>query len=126
MPSFTLSQEQYEALIFLARRGAEGNAQQLTQLDLFLRDIEKSNGVTRYFLWVQWQELSAPLPPGTNFPEKWPKELRKAIELIGRPIARADVDQVLDRYASEPMTVLVTKDPAALVGWTPIDDFFTT
>lgn len=126
MPSFTLSQEQYEALIFLARKGVEGSPLDQTRLDQFLRDIEKTNGITRSFLWVQWQELSAPLPPGTNFPEKWPPELRKAIELVGRPVARADVDDVLKRYASEPMSVLVTRDPAALVGWTPIDDFFTT
>lgn len=122
--SFTLDQEQYEALISLARKGVGGDPLELTRLDRFLRSIEKANGITRSFLWVQWQELSAPLPPGTKFPEVWPPELRKAIELISRPIAKADVLQVLEKYASEPMTVLVTKDPAALVGWTPINTFF--
>jgi len=122
--SFTLDQEQYEALISLARKGVGVDPLELTRLDRFLRSIEKANGITRSFLWVQWQELSAPLPPGTKFPEVWPPELRKAIELISRPIAKTDVLQVLEKYASEPMSVLVTKDPAALVGWTPIDLFF--
>lgn len=124
--AFNLSTEQYEALITLAKRGVVGQPQEQTRLDLFLQDIEKSNGVTRHFLWVQWQEPSAPLPPGTNFPEVWPPELRKTIELLSRPIAQADVDAVLKKFASEPQTVLVTKDPAGLVGWTPVNDFFIT
>jgi len=123
---FTLSQEQYEALIALARVGSSSDVNKQVALDLFLKDIEKKNGITRYFLWVQWQETSAPLPPGAKFPDKWPPQLRKAIELISRPIARVDVDQVLEKYASEPLTVLVTKDPAGLMGWTPIDAFFIT
>ncbi len=121
-----LDQEQYEALIFFARRGAGSDATTLTRLEQFLRAIEKQNDIARSFLWVQWQELSAPLPPGTSFPTKWPPELRKAIELIGRPIARADVDAVIAQYASEPTSVLVTKDPAALVGWTKLEDYFRT
>lgn len=126
MADFTLSQEQYEALVFLARKGAEGDAHKLTELDRFLQDIERTNGITRNFLMIQWQELSAPLPPGTKFPEKWPKELRKVIELISRPIAKVDVDAVLEKYATEPTNVLVTKDPAGLVGWTPVDQYFIT
>jgi hypothetical protein len=126
MADFTLKQEQYEALIFLARLGAGEDPQKLTQLDAFLKDIERSNGIVRSFLWVQWQELSAPLPQGTRFPDRWPPELRKAIELVSRPIAKADVEEVLDKFASEPTNVLVTRDPAALIGWTPIDDFFIT
>ena len=124
--TFTLSQEQYEALIFLARKGAGTDTAKQVELDIFLKDIEKTNGITRHFLWVQWQEAGASLPAGTNFPEKWPPNLRKAIEIISRPIAKADVEQVLEKYASQPMVVLVTKDPAATTGWTPIDDFFIT
>jgi hypothetical protein len=123
---FTLTQEQYEALIYLARKGAGTDSAKQVELDIFLKDIEKTNDITRSFLWVQWQEASAPLPAGASFPEKWPPELRKAIELISRPIARADVDQVLEKYASQPTVVMVTKDPAGIAGWTPIDDFFIT
>ena len=60
-------------------------------LDSFLRSIEKANGITRYSLWVQWQDPTAPLPPGTNFPETWPPSLRYHIEFISRPVAQTDV-----------------------------------
>jgi hypothetical protein len=126
MAVFTLNQEEYEALIALAREGVQTDPQRITRLEQFLRGIEKTNGITRSFLMVQWQELSAPLPPGTKFPEVWPPQLRKSIELISRPIAKADVDAVIEKYASEPTSILVTKDPAGLVGWTPIDQFFIT
>lgn len=126
MSTFVLSVEQYEALISMARVSTVGDAQRTVQLELFLKDIEASNGIERSFLLVQWQERSATLPQGTKFPTIWPPQLRKAIELISRPIAKVDVEAVLNRYASEPMSVLVTRDPAGLVGWTPIDSFFIT
>ncbi len=128
---FTLTQEQYEALIALSREGtklADGtyDPEKSRQLDSFLKLIEKANGVTRSIVWVQWQETDAPLPPGTNFPEKWPPELRKKIELVTRPVARADVDALLSAHAKSPMAVLVTKDPAGILGYTPVDQFFIT
>ena len=122
---FTLTQEQYEALIYMAREGAT-TPQKKTELDQFLRLIEKANNITRYFLMIQWQELSAPLPQGTNFPEVWPPKLRKTIELVTRPIAKVDVEEMLKKSASEPTAVLVTRDPAGIVGWTELDDFFVT
>lgn len=124
MPTtFSLTQEEYEALIALARKGAT-EADDARRLDSFLRGIEKKNGYTRYVLWVQWQEADQPLPPTVRFPETWPPEMRFYLELVTRPIARIDVDQVLQARARQPVNVLVTPDPAALVGWTPVDDYF--
>lgn len=119
---FTLSQEQYEALVALARIGA-ATPQQKRDLEAFLEPIEKAAGITRYKLWVQWQEADAP-PPKGEFPETWPPELRYYFELLSRPIARTDVDRVLVLRARNPVNVLVTPDPAALVGWTKLEDFF--
>lgn len=129
--TFSLTQQQYEALIALAREGtkdADGNVVQdkALRLDAFLKSIEKDNGITRHALWVRWQETDSPLPPTTNFPEVWPPLLTHYIELISRPIARADVDAVVAAKARRPLTVMVTKDPAALVGWTTLDDYFLT
>jgi hypothetical protein len=126
---FTLTREEYEALIGYAREGAkdvDGNVvhDKAVALSNFLVSIEKKNGITRDQLWVQWQELDAPLPVGTRFPEKWPPELRVFIEQVTRPISRADVDEVLEANARNPTSVLVTKDPGALYGWTEIDQFF--
>lgn len=124
-----LEQSEYESLIELARKGtlnADGTVNQelALGLDAWLRYIETKNGVERHFVWVQWQELDAPLPPGTNFPTKWPPELRATIALVGRAIAKADVEALLKTKAKNPTSVLVTRDPAAQVGWTEMDVFF--
>jgi hypothetical protein len=122
--TFTLTQEQYEALIAFARRGiTPGSADSLT-LDAFLKNIEQASGITRYALWIQWQEIHQPLPPTTAFPDVWPPELRYYLEFLSRPISKNDVLAVLKLQAKQPTNVLVTKDPAAKVGWTPIDSFF--
>jgi len=129
--TFTLTQQEYEALIALAKDGtkdADGNvlSEKALKLDEFLKSIEKNNGVTRDALWVQWQEMDQPLPPTARFPEKWPPEMRYYIELVTRRVARVDVEEVLSARASKPHNVLVTRDPGARVGWTPLDDFFVS
>lgn len=123
MAAMTLTLEQYEALAYFARAGLEPD--KLREVNAFLTDIEKSNGVTRSFLWVQWQETDYALPPTARFPDKWPPELRFSIERTDRPLARADIDKVLASKAKKPVTILVTTDPGAELGWTPINDYFS-
>jgi len=123
MSTFTLTQEQYEALIAYAQAGAAGDS--IAVLDAFLRDIEKANNVVRSLVWIQWQEQDQPLPPTTNFPAVWPPQLRYRLELLSRPVNKADVEEVLRLRARKPVTVLLTKDPAATIGWTKLEDFFT-
>lgn len=123
MSTFTLTQEQYEALIAFAKTGAT-TAEQARTLEVFLKTIEKANGITRSLLWIQWQEANQPLPPTTNFPTTWPPEMRYRLELVTRPITKADVLQVLQQKARKPVGVFVTKDPGAELGWTRLEDFF--
>jgi len=52
--------------------------------------------------------------------------MRFFIQLISRPIARADVEAVLKQKARKPVTILVTKDPGGVVGWATLDQFFIT
>lgn len=125
MATFNLTQEQYEALVALAQLGA-ATPDKLRALNTFLKSIESLNGITRSSLWIQWQEMDQPLPPTTNFPAVWPPEMRFYLELITRPIAKADVNAVVQRQARKPTNVLVTPDPGGLVGWTPVDAFFVT
>lgn len=75
---------------------------------------------------VQWQEATANLPAGTRFPEVWPPQLRRTIERRDRPIAKVDVEDLLEQYANDPLTVLVTTDPNGRLGWIPIDGYFIT
>ena len=121
--TFTLTSEQYEALIALANAGAL-TPDKKRQLDDWLQLIEKANNITRYKLWIQWQEGDQALPPTTQFPESWPPSLRYYLELLTRPISKDDVAKVLKARASNPVTVLVTPDPGAVLGWTPLDEFF--
>ena len=125
MSNMTLTVQQYTALVALARRGAPD----AVELEQFLVSIEKANGITRYFALVRWQETDSPLQPTVRFPENWPPSRWRprasaAIEKVNSPITRQDVNDLLSTRARRPVTVLVTRDPAGNVGWTPVDDFF--
>lgn len=117
--------EDYEAFIFLARKGATTDTAVLA-LENFLKDIEKRNGITRYFLWIRWQEAGAPIPAGStrNFPTTWPPTQQFKLEQVSRPIARTDVEQVVSKRATKAIGVLVTRDPNGQVGWSELDGFF--
>lgn len=123
MANVTLDQEQYQALVFLARKGA-ATSDAKRVLEQFLKAIDKANDITRYFLKVRWQELEAPLPKRTSFPTVWPPELELSLERTDRPIAKVDVLDAVTKQASKPTNILVTRDPAGMAGWTKIDDFF--
>lgn len=120
MSNIVLTVQQYTALVALARRGAPD----AVDLERFLVSIEKANGIQRYFLLVQWQETDRLDQPTTRFPEKWPPTQRAAIEKVNNPVTRQDVNDLLSTNARRPVTVLVTRDPAGVVGWTPIDNYF--
>lgn len=124
-----LSQEQYEALVALAQRGtvdADGstNQERALTLDAFLKNVEKTNGIVRHSLWVRWQDPNAPLPPGVRFPKTWPPELQYFIQFISRPVAKSDVLKVVDDRTKNAVNVMVTPDPAGLLGWVKLNDFF--
>jgi len=127
--TFTLTQQQYEALIEFARRGTRDDdgvidTESSRQLDEFLKFIEKDNGITRDGVWVRWQESDQPLPPGSSFPDQWPPSMQYWLEFIGRRVSQADVEAVVDAQARAPVNVMVTRDPGARVGWTEVANFF--
>lgn len=124
MADITLEQQEYEALIALARQGVADAPNRARELEAYLENIEQKNGISRYFLAIRWQELNEPLPPGVTFPRTWPPTLSATIELITRPIARADVDAVLEVKAKNPTSVMVTNDPGLVLGWTDVDEYF--
>ena len=125
----SLDQDEYETLVELARRStfdAQGQVipEKARDLESWLVGIELSSGIQRHLLWVQWQELNAALPAGTSFPEKWPPSQRARIALTSRPISRSDVDKLISSKANNPTSILVTRDPGAIVGWTELNEFF--
>lgn len=118
-----LTEEEYTALVALSRRGCT-SSEQLTQLDAFLLEIEKRNGITRYFLRVRWQDGQYPLPPNTRFPEVWPPMLEVVLERADRPISRVDILTAVEQKSVKPVTIMFTTDPAGLVGWTQLDTMY--
>lgn len=125
----SLEQDAYESLVELARQGTlrdDGSVidTKAAALESWLKLLEQKNGINRYFVWVQWQEQDSPLPPGTNFPAKWPPELREYLALTSRPIAKDDVMTMLNSKARQPTSILITTDPAAMVGWQDLNVFF--
>jgi len=122
--NFQLDQQQYEALIALAREGTTNSPDKARELEEFLKSIEAANGVTRSILWVRWQEMDQPLPPATRFPDSWPPQMEYLIELVTRRVALSDVEAVLAARASKPVNVVVTPDPGRRVGWTAVSDYF--
>ena len=121
---FTLTQENYEALVALARRGVASDANKARDLEAYLKTIEQANGIVRDFVLVKWQELNQPLPPGTFFPTNWPPELQRPIELVSRKVAKSDVMRMLEVHAKSPTSIMCTRDPAGIVGLKELDDFF--
>jgi len=131
MPNLTLTQQNYEALIALAQRSTvqpDGSIDQTKAQELqgYLREIEKANGITRYSLWIRWQDPSTPLPPGwkANFPKTWPPNLQFFLQLISRPLCKNDVLTVVNARTPKAVNIMVTSDLVALVGWTQLDVYF--
>jgi hypothetical protein len=129
--NLTLAQQQYEALIALAQRSTiqpDGsvNVAKAQELQNYLSEIERANNITRYSLWIRWQDPTAPLPPGwkSNFPKTWPPNLQFFLQLLTRPLCKADVMTVVDTRTPTATNIMVTPDPAALYGWTQLDTYF--
>jgi hypothetical protein len=122
--TIALDLEQYLALISLARLGAD-TPEKKRVLESFLVSIDAANKQQRYTLQVQWQELNTPLPPTTDFPAVWPPNLRATVERTDRPIAKSDVMKTVAARSNDPTNILVTKDPAGIVGWTRVEDYFS-
>lgn len=121
--TYTLTMEEYEALAARARR-AQQTPDELRALSEFLRLIESKNGKSRFEMWVLWQEVDHDLPANTPFPTKWPPELKTRVEVLNRPVGKADVDAALRAHAKKPVTIMVTSDPGGEVGFDRYETVF--
>lgn len=116
MSNITLSESQYEALVALSIEANESAGRALRT------EIDAANSITRYVLSVRWKDVGGKTPPNIELGKGWPPAQTRLIEMK-RPIARADVDEVLRQSAVNPAAVAVTPDPYGRVGWTYIDDY---
>lgn len=130
----TLNELEYSTLVGFARAGtynADGtvDVKRAERLEVYLREYERKNEITRYFLGVRWQEAtqsySLPAVGDQRFPRAWPPQMQSTIETINRPITEQDVETLLKNRATNPTTVLVTTDPALLAGWQALESYFS-
>lgn len=112
-----LTRPQYDALMNAALAGDVAEVQRLRDI------IDKANAVKRYYLSIRWQDVGGRPPPRIRLSEGWPRDQTYLLEL-DRPIARADVDSILEQQASNPVTVMVTPDRNGVVGWSLLEDYF--
>lgn len=112
----TMTRQQYEALYQLAR------AQNSREANALRQDIDDANDITRFFLWIRWQDVTGSIPTHLNSFMNWPPEQQFLLELDRTP-ARVDVDAVLRDQAVNPAAVFVTADPQGVVGWTELDSY---
>jgi hypothetical protein len=117
--SITMTRTEYDALINASQAAVDAGDSNLDVLSL-RNTVDEANGITRYFLLVRWVNAGDNQRPQLG--QTWPPTLEHNIELE-RPISRADVDQVLADQASNPVTVLVTRDRQGVVGLTALDDY---
>ena len=120
----TLTNDQYEQLVGLARQGIGTSAGQ-NDLNQFLATIEAANNITRYFLWVRWQEIGRIHPVNQPFPENWPPTQEIKIERLTNPITREVVEAAVADRGNNPFNILVTPDPGGVAGWSTIDQYFS-
>lgn len=116
MANITMTRIQYDALLSLATRASAEESRALRTL------IDAANGITRYQLWIRWQDVGGRPPPTIELGKGWPENQTYFLELE-RKIARADVDDVLRSNTKNPASVMVTPDIYGVVGWTLIDDY---
>lgn len=122
--AITMTDEQYEQLVGLARRGMDANDGQRSLND-FLVTIEESNDIVRYLLWVRWQEVGQVHPVNKPFPDGWPPTQQVKIERLSTPVSRADVEVAVADRGVNPVGILVSEDPGGQLGWSTIDQYFS-
>lgn len=112
----TMSRAEYDALI------AAGLAADTTEIERLQAIIDETNSITRYRLQIRWQDIGGTRPTHIELGLGWPTDQSFLLELE-RPIERADVDTVTSTQAQNPVSIMVTRDPAGVVGWTLVGDY---
>lgn len=121
----TLTEQEYLALVALARDALKGETNKTLALEETLKSIESRAGLHRFLLVVRWEDLGLNPPPySAEFIDSYPAALEGRIERVDRPIAKADVVAYVATKARRAGEIYVTRDPAGRVGWSKLSQFF--
>lgn len=97
--------------------------QEVDDLNALLGKIDRDNDLTRYYLYVKWQDAAVPRP-GPDAPiQDWPP-WRMEWFTAYEPFTRQFVEEFVDRQTSKALYILVTDDPSGDVGWYTLEEFF--
>jgi hypothetical protein len=116
--TITLQNDEYDALLVLARAGAEAGS----QVEVFFnlrKQIDFANGLRRTAILVRYDTL-----PWVAGKEQLygPRGETLLLELL-RPPTREDVMIALSGKRTAPALIHVTRDPNGVVGWYELDLF---
>jgi hypothetical protein len=120
-----MSEESYMALVSLAYEGVEGDPDKTRNLSAFLSKLEKDTGITRFSIYVAWDDLTKPVPATVKFPETWPPKQKVLLTRYDRAYIKKDVVDYVAKHGVAYANILVTKDLGGQIGWQKLDDFFT-
>jgi len=118
MADITITRAQYDSLLAAANGDTQVDVEGLQKL------IDDANGITRYFLYIRWQDLGGQPPTRIELGDgvNWPANQEFGLSQE-TPISREDVDIVLQTQATNPVDAMVTSDRNGIVGWTLLDDW---
>lgn len=114
----TLSYDEYSMLLDFAYGRRSG----LSDLRALQKRIDDKNSIKRYLLNIRWMEIGGVPPSRIELKDAggWPPQ-QEFILRQDRPISRNDVDIVLGKQATNPVSVTVTSDERGIVGWTELE-----
>lgn len=117
--SLIITREQLDALFFAADAG------DMSTVKTTVATIDKANNVTRYSLFVRWQEVTGEPESYVNDRRDYPSFKRNRLNMT-RVITREDVLALVAQFASSSTNIQVTPDVSGAIGWTEIDVYSFT
>ena len=117
--SITITDAQWLAIVSSILSGST------TGMKDMLDEIDETNGLTRYYLWVRWLDRSAPRYDGADPVLNWPPQEETDEPFIAySPFTQAFVEEYVAAQTSDYAYILVTDDSAGQAGWKELDVFF--
>lgn len=110
-----MSRANYETLLTAATASNAAAAAEVAAV------VDRENGVRRYLLHIRWINVGGQIPSRVELGLVWPATSTYTLRKEDTPISRLEVDEVLAANATNPVSVMVTKDPNGEVGWTELD-----
>jgi len=87
----------------------------------FLEGLERTNSITRYFLYVRWRDRARPVFENRD---DWPPTMTTTLARYTSPWTYEDVIAAVAAYTSNYFSIQVTEDRTGTVGWTDLDTHF--